>query len=125
MMGHTQRTEISGRRTIIPATLSTQHPISRCVYRIRPFKMYGHPIFATKDGAILQNAMMPFGVDGGTKSRAADRMMTYSTGCSYSICGPHNGLVPGLTVVDEAKEEERQGELPHQSLLLHWCQTSQ
>lgn len=41
--------------------------------------MYGHPIFATKDGAILQNAMIPFGVDGGTKSRAADKMMTYST----------------------------------------------
>jgi hypothetical protein len=70
--------------------------------------MYGHPIFATKDGAILQNAMMPFGVDGGTKSRAADKMMTYSTECSHSICGSHNDLVLGLTVVDEAKEEERQ-----------------
>lgn len=46
---------------------------------MRPFSMYGHPIFATKDGAILQNAMIPFGVDGGTKSRAADKMMTYST----------------------------------------------
>ena len=82
--------------------------------------MYGHPIFATKDGAILQNAMMPFGVDGGTKSRAADKMMTYSTECRYSIRGPYNGLVLGLTVIDKAKEEERQRKLPRQFLLLRW-----
>jgi len=37
---------------------------------------YGQPTLATSAGAMLQNRMMPFGVDGGTRSRAADRMMT-------------------------------------------------
>ena len=27
----------------------------------------------------MQNAMIPFGVEGGTRSRAAERMITYST----------------------------------------------
>lgn len=62
--------------TIIPATLSKQHPMSRLTYRIRPFKRYGQPILATNAGAMLQKAMIPLGVDGGTRSKAADRMMT-------------------------------------------------
>jgi hypothetical protein len=63
----------------MPDALSKQQPISRFAYRIFPFRMYGHPTLATKAGAILQKAIMPFGVDGGTKSRAADSMITYRT----------------------------------------------
>jgi len=38
--------------------------------------MYGHAALATNDGAILQNAMRPLGVEAGTRSSAAERMMT-------------------------------------------------
>lgn len=62
--------------TSMPNVLSRQQPINRFAYRILPFKMYGHPTLATKAGAILQKAIMPFGVDGGTKSSAADSIIT-------------------------------------------------
>ena len=62
--------------TIIPLTLTAQHPMSLFAYLIRPLRMYGQPTFATSAGKILQNAMMPLGVDGGTRSRAADRIIT-------------------------------------------------
>jgi hypothetical protein len=38
--------------------------------------MYGHVSLAIKAGKILQKAIIPFGVFGGTKSRAADKIMT-------------------------------------------------
>jgi hypothetical protein len=66
--------------TIIPRALRKQHPTSRLAYLIRPLRMYGQPILATSAGAMLTNAIIPFGVDGGTRSRAADRIMTYNTG---------------------------------------------
>lgn len=62
--------------TIMPKALRRQHPSIRLAYRTRPFSKYGQPTLAANDGAILQNAMMPLGVDGGTRSRAADKMMT-------------------------------------------------
>lgn len=65
--------------TSIPNALRRQHPTKRFTYRIRPFRIYGQPTLATSDGAILQNAIMPLGVDGGTRSRAAERIMTYNT----------------------------------------------
>ena len=45
-----------------------------------PFNRYGQTILATNDGAMLQNAMRPLGVEAGTRSSAAERMMTYRTG---------------------------------------------
>jgi hypothetical protein len=42
-------------------------------------RMYGQPNFATRAGAMLQKAVIPFGVDGGTRSSAADRIITYNT----------------------------------------------
>jgi hypothetical protein len=65
--------------TSMPIELSAQHPTKRFTYLIRPFKTYGHPILATRAGAMLQNAIIPFGVDGGTKSSAAESMITYNT----------------------------------------------
>jgi hypothetical protein len=53
-----------------------QHPTTLRSYRIVPFRRYGQPTFATNDGAMLQNAMTPFGVEAGTRSSAADRIMT-------------------------------------------------
>lgn len=62
--------------TSIPMKLRMQHPRMRLVYLIFPFKKYGHASFASRDGAILQKAMTPFGVDGGTRSSAAERIIT-------------------------------------------------
>lgn len=70
------RIEDFGALTSMPRTLRKQQPKMRLVYRICPFRTYGQPNFATSAGAILQNAMIPFGVDGGTRSKAADRMIT-------------------------------------------------
>ena len=60
----------------MPKKLITQHPTKRSVYRILPFKKYGQPTFATSVGAMLQKAMIPLGVEGGTRSSAADRIIT-------------------------------------------------
>ena len=62
--------------TIIPKTLMIQHPTTLRLYRIVPFKRYGQPTLAKNDGAMLQNAMSPLGVEAGTRSSAADRIMT-------------------------------------------------
>lgn len=63
----------------MPVILIAQQPINRLAYRIRPLRIYGQPTFATNAGNMLQKAMMPFGVEGGTKSSAADNIITYST----------------------------------------------
>ena len=64
------------RLTIIPKELNTQHPTKRLVYLILPFKKYGQPTFATSAGVMLQKAIIPLGVEGGTRSSAADSIMT-------------------------------------------------
>lgn len=82
----------------IPLTLKAQQLSRRLVYRILPLRRYGQPTLAiwelkrysgeaspksrirpTKAGAILQNAIIPFGVEGGTRSSAADNIITYKT----------------------------------------------
>ena len=62
--------------TIMPSILMTQHPTTLRLYRIVPFKKYGQQTLAANDGAMLQNAMSPLGVEAGTRSSAAERMMT-------------------------------------------------
>lgn len=62
--------------TSMPKVLSKQQPVKRFTYRIRPFRMYGQAIFAPREGAMLQNNMIPLGVDGGTKSKAAESIIT-------------------------------------------------
>ena len=62
-----------------------------------------------RDGNILQKSMIPFGVEGGTKSRAAERIMTYSTERQKNILsiypfGDQGVLL--LTIVDESKKKE-------------------
>ena len=62
-----------------------------------------------RDGNILQKSMIPFGVEGGTKSRAAERIMTYSTGRQKNILSiyPFGDLgVLLLTIVDQSKKKE-------------------
>lgn len=63
--------------TSIPTTLKIQQPTKRLLYWTLPFKRYGQTPFATKAGNILQKAIKPFGVFIGTKSRAADSIITY------------------------------------------------
>lgn len=60
----------------MPNVLRKQQPDKRFTYRIRPLRMYGQATFAERDGAMLQNSMMPLGVEGGTRSRAAESMIT-------------------------------------------------
>lgn len=63
--------------------------------------MYGQPTFAIRAGKILQKAIMPFGVEGGTKSSAADRMITYNTGEASQEWGRPGGIRPfEHTIVD-------------------------
>ena len=61
--------------TIIPQNLNVQHPVKRLVYLILPFKKYKQSIFTESAGAVLQKATIPLGVEGGTRSSAAERMM--------------------------------------------------
>jgi hypothetical protein len=63
----------------MPVTAIAQQLAMRTVYRICPLEKMGHATFATNAGAMLQKAMIPLGVDGGSKSRAADSMITYRT----------------------------------------------
>jgi len=42
-------------------------------------RIYGQLNFATILGVMFQNAIIPLGVEGGTRSRAAERIMTYRT----------------------------------------------
>ena len=85
-------------RTSMPITLNSAHPTMRRAYRIFPLRKYGHPSFANNAGNMLQNAMMPLGVDGGTRSSAAERMMTYRTG--HNCFSPYARHMRTLTIVD-------------------------
>jgi hypothetical protein len=64
----------------MPNELNIAHPTNLLTYLIRPLRRYGHPILANNAGAMLQNAMIPLGVEGGTRSSAAESIITYSTG---------------------------------------------
>ena len=71
--------------------------------------MYGHPTFATKAGNMLQKAMIPFGVEGGTRSRAADKMMTYNTNTDGDSISAYIALTRGAikhTIIYESKQKE-------------------
>ena len=85
-------------RTSMPTTLNSAHPTMRRAYRIFPLRKYGQPSFANNAGNMLQNAMMPLGVDGGTRSSAAERMMTYRTG--HNCFSPYARHMRTLTIVD-------------------------
>jgi hypothetical protein len=69
-------------------------------------RRYGQLNFATILGVMFQNAMIPLGVEGGTRSRAAERIMTYRTRTLseyFLVCG-NDGL---LAVIDQAEERLR------------------
>ena len=67
---------------------------------------------------MLQNAMMPFGVEGGTRSRAAERMITYNTTETLpfsSLLSYYSAEV--LAIVDQPEHEEREAQFRHELLL--------
>ena len=74
--GNGRKYNVFLKLTNIPKVLSKQQPDKRLTYRIRPFRRYGQATFAARDGAILQNNIIPLGVDGGTRSKAAESIMT-------------------------------------------------
>lgn len=61
---------------IIPVQLAAVHTTIRRLYCTEPGTRYGHRSLVIKEGKMLKNATRPFGVLGGTRSRAAERMMT-------------------------------------------------
>jgi hypothetical protein len=69
--------------------------------------MYGQLNLATILGAMFQNAIIPLGVDGGTRSRAAERMITYKTN-RFMRTFPGIGVPRLLTVIDKSEQKERQ-----------------
>lgn len=95
------------------------HPMRRFAYRIRPLSRYGQPSLATNAGKMLQNAIIPLGVEGGTRSRAAERMITYSTANSQIQSlrpQPKSERVERKhTIIDQSKEKEGSPELEQES----------
>lgn len=68
---------------------------------------------------MLQKAMMPLGVDGGTRSSAAERMITYNTE-SRGQCPLGDTMARDpLTIVDQAKEKK--GGADFEEFLLPVC----
>ena len=62
--------------TMMPKKLTVVQNAMRRVYCTLPFEMRGQATFARTAGRILKNVTMPFGVVLGTKSSAADKMIT-------------------------------------------------
>lgn len=98
---------LANRHTTIPNELNRQHPIKRLTYLIFPLNIYGHPTFAMRAGAILQKAMIPFGVEGGTRSRAAERIITYNTARHHTYDLMSFMTTSAHTVVNKAEKKER------------------
>jgi len=62
--------------TMMPSQL---HPVQnkmRCLYRICPDEISGQRTLVNSAGKMLNNATTPFGVEAGTRSSAAERMIT-------------------------------------------------
>ena len=77
----------------MPNELSRQQPINRFEYLIFPFRKYGQAILAIRAGVILQKRIKPFGVDGGTRSKAAERMITYKTAKNFRTHSASQAMV--------------------------------
>lgn len=67
--------------------------------------MYGQLNFATRLGATSQNRIIPLGVEGGTRSRAAERMITYRTADSLKYVLVCEQLML-LTIIDQTEKKE-------------------
>lgn len=63
--------------TSIPTKLRRAHEVIRREYLILPREMYGHATLAMSAGKMLKKATTPLGVVVDTRSRAAERMMTW------------------------------------------------
>lgn len=60
----------------MPSQLIPVQKPTRRAYRICPFDTSGQHTLAMSAGKMLKKATMPFGVEAGTRSSAAERMMT-------------------------------------------------
>lgn len=60
----------------MPSQLAEVQNSMRRVYRISPEDMNGQPTLAIRAGKMLKSATTPLGVVAGTRSSAADRMIT-------------------------------------------------
>lgn len=64
------------RRTTMPSQLQAVQNRTRRAYRIWPVEMRGQKTLVSSAGRMLNSATIPLGVEAGTRSSAADRMMT-------------------------------------------------
>lgn len=62
--------------TIIPSQLHAVQNKTLRLYRIVPDEMIGHNTFVKSAGKMLNSATTPLGVVDGTRSKAAERMIT-------------------------------------------------
>lgn len=65
-----------GARTTMPVKETSEQASTRRRYLTRPGTKYGQPSLTSSAGKMFANRMTPFGTSGGTRSRAALRMMT-------------------------------------------------
>lgn len=63
-------------RTMIPSHETLVQNPTRRVYLIVPLEMSGQATFVSSAGKMLKNATIPLGVSAGTRSSAAERMIT-------------------------------------------------
>lgn len=70
----------------------------------------------TKAGAMLQKAIMPLGVEGGTRSRAAESMITYKTSTRAALRVAPTRVSDLHTIVHESKNEKREAEYKTKSI---------
>lgn len=68
--------ELNVAITIMPVQLAAVQTRILRLYRTTPELRYGHKSLVVSEGKMLKNATRPLGVDGGTRSSAAERMMT-------------------------------------------------
>lgn len=61
---------------MIPSQLHPVQKATRRPYRIFPLDNSGHNTFVNNAGKMLNSATTPFGVEAGTRSSAAERIIT-------------------------------------------------
>jgi hypothetical protein len=54
---------------------------------------------------MLQKAMIPFGVDGGTRSSAADKIITYKTSNAFNMSIKERHIYVPLLIKPKRKKE--------------------
>jgi hypothetical protein len=95
----------------MPSQLQQVQNQTRRPYRILPLERIGYATLASRAGKTLKKATTPLGVVEGTRSSAAERMITYRTGrdsarSRFEVKGSGSIYREGLTVIQEPKDQK-------------------